>query len=599
MQTSILTPQEIFFKIVRYEVPVFQRPYIWTKEEQWEPLWEDISDMADAIIDNGETNRHFMGAIVLQQRFNQIQSIETRIVVDGQQRLTTLQLLIDAVQEVFERAGYQGPAVRLDALVQTPEAYRGNDPDLAYKVWPTAFDQASFRHAMSNHLSSDSFKNSRIVAAHDYFQNKTEQWLSNFADDSDIRGTAANALDSAIRNYLELVVIELGTNDDPHVIFETLNARGTPLLPSDMIKNQILYKAGVMGEDGGEAESVEADRLWPFTGDWWRREIGRGHQRRPRIDVYLNNWLTLRNQSETKANNEFATFNDYVEAVEENGVAIQEIAADMGRLGQIYRQIDDRSLPDIEPFLYRRQVMGIGVVIPALLWLISSDLPRHQLLKSITALESFLVRRMACGMSARSYGQLFMGLVSELDKAGPEQAGDATVQYLGRQTAYASQWPDDQAFLDTFVSEPLYWSLTAGRLNLILQGIEGDLRTAWAESQIVPRDLHIEHILPRGWQKDRWPLLENDDEDAEIARRNRLIHSMGNLTLVSQSLNSALSNAPWHEKRKTLDKHTVLFLNKDLLDKAPSHWDERTIADRARRLHQSAVRVWPHATSIG
>ena len=73
--------------------------------------------------------------------------------------------------------------------------------------------------------------------------------------------------------------------------------------------------------------------------------------------------------------------------------------------------------------------------------------------------------------------------MAELEKAGPDQAGEATVQYLGRQTAFANQWPDDHTLLDTFVSEPLYWSLTAGRLNLILQGIEGDLRTAWAESQ--------------------------------------------------------------------------------------------------------------------
>ena len=325
---------------MRYEVPVFQRPYIWTKDDQWEPLWEDVSDMAEAVIENGEAGRHFMGAIVLQQRLNPIQGIETRIVVDGQQRLTTLQLLIDAVQEVFERDGYQGPAVRLDSLVNTPEAFRGNNPDLAYKVWPTTFDQAAFRHAMSNELSSDAYKNSRIVAAHNYFKNKTEQWLSTFPEDYGRRNAAADALDSAIRNYLELVVIELGNSDDPHVIFETLNARGTPLLPSDMIKNQILHKAGVMGEDGGDPEAPAADRLWPFAGDWWRDENGRGHQRRPRIDVYLNNWLTLRNQSETKANNEFATFNDYVEAAEENGETVRDIAADIGRLGEIYSQID-------------------------------------------------------------------------------------------------------------------------------------------------------------------------------------------------------------------------------------------------------------------
>ena len=105
MEVQILTPQDIFLKVVRYEVPAFQRRYIWTQSEQWEPLWEDVTEIADAILENGQTDRHFMGAIVLQQRSSPTGSIETRIVVDGQQRLTTLQLLIDAVQEVCEKRG--------------------------------------------------------------------------------------------------------------------------------------------------------------------------------------------------------------------------------------------------------------------------------------------------------------------------------------------------------------------------------------------------------------------------------------------------------------------------------------------------------------
>ena len=563
-----------------------------------EPLWEDISDMAEAIIETGQADRHFMGAIVLQQRPNSIRGIETRIVVDGQQRLTTLQLLIDAVQEICEQRGHDGSAARLSPLVQTPEAFWGGDADLAFKVWPTVFDRAAFRYAMSNDLPSDEYKGSRIVAAHNYFKNMAEQWLEVFPDENNQRGIAAGAIEQAVSRCLELVVIDLGQSDDPHIIFETLNARGTPLLPSDMIKNQILHKAGVGSNDPDEYSSEDSNALWSFGEDWWRQEIGRGHQRRPRIDVYLNNWLALRNRSEVKTHTEFAAFSDYAEEAETNGITIEDVAADIGRLGNIYREIDQRSLPDIETFLYRRQVLGIGVIIPSLLWLLSSDVPGPQLSKSITALESYLVRRMACGMSARSYGQLFIGLTAELERSGPEGAGETVVQYLARQDAYANLWPDDQTLLDKFLTEPMYWSLTAGRLNLIFQGIEGQLRTAMAESQVVPRNLNIEHVMPQSWAH-HWPLSDKvEDEEMAIARRNRLVHSIGNLTLVNVRLNSVLSNAPWEEKRVTMGQHTVLFLNKDLLENAPVEWDEQAISDRGRRLHQAAIKVWPHANAL-
>ena len=597
MQTGIMIPQELFIKVIRYEIPVFQRPYIWNQDDQWEPLWEDVSDKAESIIESGEADRHFMGAIVLQQRSNPIKGIETRIVVDGQQRLTTLQLLIDAVQEACEQRGHQGPADRLLPLVQTPQAFWGGDSDLAYKVWPTVFDRAAFRHAMNNDLPSDEYNNSRIVAAHNYFKNMAEQWLEVPSEDGQ-REAAADALEQAVSRCLELVVIDLGTSDDPHIIFETLNARGTPLLPSDMIKNQILYKAGIGSSDVDEPLPEESNALWTFGEDWWRQEIGRGHQRRPRIDIYLNNWLSLRNRSEVKAHTEFAAFGDYVQAAESKGATIQDIASDIGRLGNIYRKIDERSFPEIETFLFRRQVMGVGVVVPALLWLFSSEVPDPQLSKSIAALESYLVRRMACGMSTRSYSQLFFGLVAELEHSGPECAGETVVQYLSRQEAYANLWPNDQALLDKFLTEPLYWSLTSGRLNLILQGIEGELRTAMAESQTVPRNLNIEHVMPQSWSH-HWPLqTRGENEDSAIERRNRLIHSIGNLTLVNEKLNSALSNAPWEQKRETLAHYSVLFLNKDLLENVPSDWDETAIAERGKRLHQAAVRVWPHANSL-
>lgn len=176
-------------------------------------------------------------------------TIESRIVVDGQQRLTTLQLLIDAIQEVLEKRGHTDPAKRLATLIENQEEFRDGNPDNAFKVWPTVVDRVAFQHAMSNDLAATGYAESRIVQAHDYFRGQAAQWLDRFSDDYGRRHRAASDLENAVRMNLELVVIDLGDADNPHVIFETLNARGTPLLQSDMIKNKILHDANVLADD--------------------------------------------------------------------------------------------------------------------------------------------------------------------------------------------------------------------------------------------------------------------------------------------------------------------------------------------------------------
>ena len=598
MTTNTFTPQDIFYNIVRYQVPEFQRTYIWAQDEQWEPLWEDVATQAENVLEKGEASRHFMGAVVLQQLQTPTGGIETRTIVDGQQRLTTLQLLIAAIQKVFEQESQGDPAVRLTPLVKTPHEYTGNNPEFAFKVWPTIYDQQDFRRAMENKPPSGEYKNSRIVLAYNYFKNMAQQWLQSFPEEENKRENAAIALEHAVRHCLELVVIDLGQSDDPNIIFETLNARGTPLLQSDMIKNRIMHKAGIVPSDDDEELSTGAAQLWAFGENWWREEIGRGHQRRPRIDTYLNNWLTLRNQAVTKNYDEFKIFSQYADKSEEAGTTIKEIAVDIAKMGIIYKHIEDNDWPDLESFLYRRKAMGIGGIIPVLLLLLSSEGPEPQLSRSITALESYIVRRMVCGLGATSYGQFFAGLVGKLKNSDLQHADETIVNYLKKQTARANIWPDDQDLLKTFQSEPLYWSMTPQRLNLILQGIEGNLRTAMSETQTVPRNLHIEHVMPQGWDQ-HWPLPANtEDKETSTNNRNRIIHSIGNLTLVNQRLNSALSNAPWEQKQETISKHSLLFLNKTLLENAPTIWDETAIIERGKQLHQAAIEVWPHAGSI-
>lgn len=596
--------EKLFGKTIRYQIPTFQRPYVWRKEDQWQPLWDDVRNTAESYmqdtLSNSETSRrksihqsnaHFLGAVVVQQQHFAAGEIETRTVIDGQQRLTTAQLLLDAVQEVMETRGHSRIAKRLSLLVLNHAAFVEEDDDF-FKVWPTLTDRDAFRHAMHNGLPTNEFQNSLIVQAHEFFRLEVDHWLTELPEETDVR---ADALEKAVAHLLELVVIDLSVDDEPHIIFETLNARGTPLLQSDLIKNMILYQAGQMEVD---SDSDAARELWDFSDAWWREEVRRGRLTDPRIDVFLYYWLTMRGRAEIRPDRVAAEFRRYSEGAP---VGITDIAADMKRVGTTYRALEDGEANGYETFLYRREVMQAGVLTPVLLWLFSSDLSDEQKRRAVRALESYLVRRMVCRMTTNNYNVLFLGLINKLESSGVTSAGDTVVSYLSEQTAHANLWPDDREFEKAFVELPLYWSLTRGRLRLVLEGIEEELRPPMAETQEVPRGLTIEHLMPQKWQ-EHWPfpVAPTDSEEA-VARhenRNRIIHSIGNLTLVNSRLNPSLSNAPWRRKRPKLLENAVLFLNKKLWQEAPDEWDEEAIRERSLELARVACRVWPTAQKL-
>ena len=583
MDVNIRDLSRLFGNQVRYEIPSFQRRYVWNQADQWDPLWEDVRNTAEDVLQDGQlAASHFLGAVVLQNKTSVAGGISTWRVVDGQQRLTTMQILLDAVQEVFVERNYENAAARLDVLVLNNKAFLDDDHDLAFKVWPTTGDEDAFRHAMHNKLPVDEYKDSLIVQAHEFFKLQTRQWLDDHPDDADAR---VGALYAAITSFLSMVVIDLDTGDDPHVIFETLNARGTPLLQSDLIKNMVL------------SEANDYSKVWDFGDPWWTTEIQQGRLMRPQIDVFLNYWLTIRTRSDVRVADEFSAFRRYVSGARK---PIKDVATDIGDVRDVYRVLADESknIPGWGKFRYRRGVMRAGVLNPVLLWLLTADVPQQQMDKAISAIESYLVRRMVCGMNNRSYGQVFMGLLIRLHEAGAEQAGDVTVEYLKSRVDWSNLWPDDRRLEDAFVGRPLYRLLTQGRIRIVLEGIEEGLRTDKTEDPNAPRNLTIEHVMPQAW-RDNWE-LPDDVEDKELAahQRDDVVHRIGNLTLVTERLNSTLSNAPWHEKRKTLGKHSVLFLNKTLLDDAPDVWDEAAIEERARQLCAAAAKVWPHADGI-
>jgi hypothetical protein len=602
LKADTLTLKALFQRDVRYVIPTFQRPYVWNQEEQWEPLWDDLRNTAERYLDELDraegdmpraeenTGSHFLGAVVLQQRPTASAQIDTRQVIDGQQRLTTMQLLIDAAQEALEELGAD-EAERLSRLVLNDHA-AGDD---VFKLWPTSLDRDAFRAAMTNGLSPEEFESSPIVQAHDFFRLQIREWIDQVADAKEQSGRI-HALETTLFGLMEMVVIDLATADDAFVIFETLNARGTPLLASDLVKNYVLQSA--------TAEHLSSDELYerdwkPLEDKWWRDEVRQGRIVRPRIDVFLNYWLIMRTGNEIASPDVFPAFKSYVEA---NNKSVANVAHDLRRVGSIYRNFDGFDPWTIEgTFFYRWRTIDAGVTTPVLLWLFDQkgELETQRLERALSALESFLVRRMLCRMTTAGYNNLFLELISRLGKEDPTQADDILITYLAEQTAESRFWPDDQKFIGDLLDLPLYRLLTRGRLRMVLETLEDDLRTPKTEQEHVARGtLTIEHILPQTWI-DHWPLPADVDQVEASLDRNRLLHSLGNLTLVNNKLNPSLSNCAWRTKAGALADYSILHLNKNLLSSfTEKDWNEAAIRERGESLAEAAARIWPQAAAF-
>jgi len=349
----------IFGKPVRYLVPMFQRPYVWSREKQWVPLWEDIQAVLGRQLDDSPVNDalpHFLGAVVLDQVLVQTGMLESRYIIDGQQRLTTLQLFIAAARSVAIEHEQLAPAQMLEKLLFNDE-FLVKSPDDRFKVLPATFDRVGFREAIDRGGAAGSADGHRLVEAYEYFRSAVAEWVV-AAEPSDIE-PRLTVLSAVLWKLLVVVAIDLDQRDNAQIIFETLNARGTPLLAADLIKNHI-FQAVVA--DKADVDALY-ERYWqPLDTDWWRKEIQQGRLKRPRLDIFLNHWLAMRLQREVVSHLLFADFKRYLAGREES---IEVLLAGIANYARVYESFE--SSPESTPtglFFYRLNVMEVTTAYP-------------------------------------------------------------------------------------------------------------------------------------------------------------------------------------------------------------------------------------------
>jgi hypothetical protein len=604
MDTQVRTPQMVFLQPQRFVVPLFQRPYVWNKENQWEPLWNDIVRLTNRVLlrPGDKHHPHFLGAVVLQQVQMQTGQMQERTIIDGQQRLTTLQLFLDALHAELLSVGATTPALRIEPLVKNGVPFC-QKPEDHFKVWPTNRDRPAFNAIMSatppvDYDSLDQ-RRERMVLAHRYFSEQAREWLS--LEGPEAVHQRAAAIETVVRDLLQMVVIDLAVDENAQEIFETLNARGAQLTAADLIKNFVFQR--LLETDANVEDAYE--RYWKeFENGFWETEISVGRLRYPRSAIFLNHWLMARTGEEIVAREVFQRFkrfvNDYEAGPMDDLLKQVHAAADIYQSFIVHAEAKSGPIERLGLFGYRTSVLESEVIKPLILYLLDANdvsISKTQLEKALTVMESWMVRRMLVRATTKNYNQVIAEIIGLLKKSDRSKAGDVIEKYLASQTSGSRYWPDDKEIQAELGGLAAYRRLRRGRLRMVLEAVEDHLRGWQGDAQglggerVARGKFAIEHVMPRKWQA-HWTLADGISEDD----REGVIHTIGNLTLLTGKLNSKVSNGPWigdGGKREGLQRHDVLVLNRRLLEGSEIAWTEDQVRRRSQQLANIIVAIWP------
>ena len=603
----------IFEPTVCYQIPLFQRPYVWKREDNWQPLWEDFERLLDVMLAGEKLRPHFLGAVVLEQLRNDTGSVQGRQVIDGQQRFTTLQLLLIAARDLCRSRGSERFAGRFESMVSNSDTMV-DDPSEVPKLLPTNADRHAFAlvhgagspDALLQQASKkgvDFSYDQGIVGAYLYFYGQFEEWLRPEAvEPEESPEKQLDALWAVVRNGLQLVVIDLGEDDESQVIFETLNARGTQLLPADLIKNFLFRRAQ---SEGGDIDTLYEEHWAEFDGEFWREEVKQGRENRPRIDIFIRHFLTLAMRCDIRVGHIFNEYKNYVQYTADwascfidPANSASEHMALLKTYAEHFRQFSSPTAGSrLARFLARLVVIDTSTVYPLLLLCSQRLRPQQQteFEAILTVLESYLFRRMICGLTTKNYNRLFLDLIRHLERE-KQITAQVVGAFLLSSEGESVRFPKDGELSNALLDYPLYQWWPQYRVRAVLEALERALAHAKSEAVSLPTGLTIEHILPVKWQ-EYWPLpaeVQNDPQTkVEFSqRRDRIKHTLGNLTLVTNSLNPALSNSAWAAKKPELLKWSKLNLSRDLHDH--EEWSEQEILARGAALAKSAIQIWPY-----
>jgi len=584
---------QIFALPQQLVIPLFQRPYVWDEEDQWSPLWQDVRRVAELRLSGQAPNAsHFLGAVVVQAQDAQLGSITASNVIDGQQRLTTLQLLMDATAAVLEELGHMALSGQLGTLTHNQTVFSDGDGS-ALKIRHTNRDQAAFDEVMSADAPVDygtlRHAGSKIVRAHQFFSGEVASWLAPLGDTE--QEAAARALVGALTSGLQLVAINLTSAENSQEIFETLNARGTPLTAADLIKNFVFQRLDAEGADSRKAYATD----WPFDQKYWETEVSVGRYLVSRSSLFFNQWLVAKTGESIGPQSTFTRFKWWVEhdAAAPMSAILKEVKLHADLYEKWTRAAEDptRQLTRPELCVYRMAANETEVLKPLLIWLHAPEraLSQDVIDAVVSVCESWVMRRLMLRLPSSDLGRVVADLLRAHSDARDADIVERFTAHLSRLNVSSTYWPGDDEVRAVLATEAAYRRFKRGRLRMVLEAIEDRYRAQTGQPQLPRLGYPIEHVLPQKWQ-DHWPVATAEEE----LDRASHVHRLGNLTLLLPKLNTKVSNHAWAQKRLELRKHDTLLLNSRLLEAVGERsWDEAAIDERTAVLVEEILRTWP------
>lgn len=552
----------------QFQVPIFQRRYSW-KKENCKQLWDDVLRVGE----NEDIPTHFLGSIVsMQNDINHTSEITQLVLIDGQQRLTTLSLLLSALGRAIEA---QNVDIYVDRS-QLERNYLFNDGwkgELRYKQLLTKHDKDTLIQLLEKGKASD---NTSLPAANYRF----------FADQ--LEYADLQAVYEGIQK-LEIVNIALKRNyDNPQLIFESLNSKGVKLSPADLMRNYML-----MGQ-----ERKFQNKLYETY--WYPMEQRFGKEYTKRFHHFIRDYLTLKLRGRSTDSVIFLTiglfakpiyesFKEYVDN-KNHPEALEETIAEIAHYSEHYVRIALRKEKDseirvcLEDFYALGNIRGlrIEIVFPFLLEVYEDytqeRIEKAEMIEGLRLIESYLFRRIICGVDLRPLRLLFAGLMMVVDKSNFLQNLKAAFSRINDSVRF----PSDREFKQGFLTKDIYKPETPNYLcNYLLHKLEN-------HDRIEPiREVYtIEHIMPQTLSK-KW---EADLGDNHEEAHEKYCHTIGNLTLTRN--NPELSNRPFKKKQEMPGGYRNSSLHIDQSLAHAKRWDENAIVKRANELFQTALKIW-------
>jgi len=626
MLADTISVQKLFQDRRQYRVPFFQRPYVWNKEDQWERLWADISEKADMRVDGEQPTPHFLGAAVLEpQKREGLIGVDIFNIIDGQQRLTTLQYFLAALAIVLREENQATLLSIVEGCLKNGNTDTMQQPETeVFKVWPTFRDRANFQIAMgatsldelreqfptsftqSGGLKKIGVEHPPALEAIWYFAEQIIQWISKELDTPKL--SRLTAISEAVFRDLQLVSISLGEQDDAQIIFETLNGHGAQLHATDLIRNYVFMRAD--RENAPAAELFET--LWsPFESAFWTQEQRRGRLLKPRMEWFVQTALEAIFGEEVEIGRLYASYRRFAVGRGRPITAAEQLHILDAHAANYRQLISGVGSDPIARFGRRSAVWDASTTHALALRIASSGLPAEAQDQMYGYLTSYLVRRAICGLPSKNYNKIFIQQLKKL--SARELTPEILRSTLASTDKYTSRWPRDEEFKKAWLTEKMYpGNLDAPRVKSVLAEIEASMRPTQSEEPLPYGldNLDIDHILPTSWF-EFWPLLDGSkvarseasavelsdllsetlsERQQAVCNREEAKRTMGNLTLLHYGVNRSIQNREFALKRNELFRVSNLHLNRSvmLLEK----WDEAEIAKRGHALFECAVNLW-------